>query len=258
LIVSLPESITVVNKRQPLLMPPLILFLMLAAARAIPPSGTQTASWLPTFLHFFCRSQIMLLLSYYVVTATASVITSPRQLVLTPLSCFHPCPLCNATTMPPSCTLWFIINIFIATLLLLLLSLSLSRFMVTAISPLLCKPVPVSHAFLCLNVAVACSLVDCCLKSILTVTAIDAHCLHCCWNQCGCYLLMLLVDCFHVDFYFSLCHCLRRGRCRIYSAMTVMCLACTPLPATSTPFDCCFIFYFSCCHCFHCSLHTKI
>jgi len=68
---------------------------------------------------------------------------------------------------------------------------------------------------------------------------------------------MPLVDCFHVNLYFSSCHCLQHGRCCIYGARMVMCLACTPLPATSTAVWLLFISYFSCCHCFHCSLHGK-
>jgi len=88
------------------------LFLMLAPQSDA--TKLHANSWLIAKLSlFFCTSQIMLLLSCCVATATASVITSLRQLVLMPLSFFHPWPLCVATAMLPSCALWFIIIFFL-------------------------------------------------------------------------------------------------------------------------------------------------
>jgi len=80
-----------------------------------------------------------------------------------------------------------------------LLLLSLSLCMATSLNPYsasqhstptlqACSSHP---AFLCLNVviAIAIDFALCCLQSILTAIAVDAHCMHCFWNPCGCCLL---------------------------------------------------------------------
>ncbi len=97
--------------------------------------------------------------------------------------------------------------------------------------PLLCKPVPVPR--IPVLEFCRCHFALCCLKSILTAVAVDAHCIHCFWHPCRCCLLTPLVDCFHLIF-FSSGHARKCGRCRMYCAMTAMCLACAPFPATST------------------------
>jgi len=163
--------------------------------------------------------------------------------------------LAPATAMLPSCTWWFIANIYYIFLWSPLCYCCCCHAawqqhsaptLQASTQPLLCKPVPVP-AFFCLNVAIAIAIDFslCCLESILTVIA--AECMASLW--------VLLADAtgwlFPFEFLFLFGPLLEMWQ-MLHStvpwwqcALLVLHFQLLPLP-----FNCCLILYFSCCCCF--------